>query len=81
VSTLSTQLVRDYGQGFGLRSLILCAAHDREQVELLDLDAANIRVAEYLAHIPDIKVLQAQLRRARELARERTVRAALPMDA
>jgi len=60
--------------------LILCAAHDREQVELLDLDAANIRVAEYLAHIPDMKVLQAQLRRAWELAREQTARAVLSMD-
>lgn len=52
--------------------LILCATRDSDQVELLDLDAANIRVAEYLAHIPDMKVLQAQLHRAVELARERT---------
>lgn len=51
--------------------LILCAARDTEQVELLDLGASNIRVAEYLAHIPDMKVLQAQLHRAVALARER----------
>jgi len=57
--------------------LILCAAHDREQVELLDLDTANIRVAEYLQHIPDMQALQAQLHRAVELAREQTARAAL----
>jgi len=57
--------------------LILCAAHDREQVELLDLEASNIRVAEYLEHIPDMQVLQAQLHRAYELAREQTARAAL----
>jgi len=49
--------------------LILCAAKDTEQVELLDLDASHIRVAEYLAHIPDLEVLQAQLRRAVQLAR------------
>jgi len=60
--------------------LILCAAHDREQVELLDLDASNIRVAEYLEHIPDMQVLQAQLHRAHELAREQAARAALPIN-
>ena len=51
--------------------LILCASAGAEQVKLLDLGASNIRVAEYLAHIPDTKVLQAQLHRAVELARER----------
>jgi len=59
--------------------LILCAEHDHEQVELLDLETANIRVAEYLAHIPDMKLLQAQLHRAVELARERVARADLPL--
>lgn len=58
--------------------LILCAAKDTEQVKLMDLGASNIRVAEYLAHIPDMKVLQAQLHRAVELARERAVRGVLP---
>jgi len=55
--------------------LILCAAKDTEQVELLDLDAAGIRVAEYLSHIPDMKLLQAQLHRAVLLARESASRA------
>ncbi len=60
--------------------LILCATQDAEQVKLMDMDAANIRVAEYLAHIPDMKVLQAQLHRAVELARERAARTtALPL--
>lgn len=54
--------------------LILCAARDTEQVELMDLGAANIRVAEYVAHIPDMKVLQAQLHRAVLMARERADR-------
>ena len=54
--------------------LILCASKDTEQVKLLDMDAANIRVAEYLAHIPDMQVLQAHLHRAVELARERAAR-------
>lgn len=50
--------------------LILCASQDAEQVELMDLGSAN-RVAEYLAHIPDMTVLQARLHRAVLLARER----------
>lgn len=58
--------------------LILCAARDTEQVELMDLSASNIRVAEYLAHIPDMKVLQAQLHRAVQMARERAAQTPLP---
>jgi len=51
--------------------LILCASADREQVELMDLDSANIRVAQYLHALPDVQVLQAQLHRVVQLARER----------
>ncbi len=58
--------------------LILCAAKDMEQVELLNLDAANIRVAEYRAYIPDMALLQAQLHRAVLLARERAVQSDAP---
>lgn len=57
--------------------LILCAAKDDEQVKLMDMEASNIHVAEYLAHIPDVKVLQAQLHRAVELARERAAQGML----
>jgi predicted nuclease of restriction endonuclease-like (RecB) superfamily len=60
--------------------LILCAQSDTEQVELLELGTANIRVAEYLAHIPDMGMLQAQLYRAVALARERVAQAALPHE-
>ena len=74
VSTLSTQLVRAYGQNFGLRSLRrmvvavelklekFSPAH-KGQMELMDLDSANIRVAQYLPALPDVQVLQAQLHR------------------
>jgi predicted nuclease of restriction endonuclease-like (RecB) superfamily len=58
--------------------LILCASANAEQVELMDLDSANIRVAEYLAHIPDMKLLQAQLHRSVLLARERAARQSMP---
>lgn len=60
--------------------LILCASKDAEQVKLMDMEASNIRVSEYLAHIPDMKVLQAQLHRAVELARERAARGVLPNE-
>lgn len=58
--------------------LILCASADAEQVGLMDLGAANIRVAEYLDHMPDVKLMQAQLHRAVLLARERAAQGALP---
>jgi hypothetical protein len=44
--------------------LILCAQADSEQVELLDLPGSNIRVAEYLPHLPDVKLLREQLHRS-----------------
>lgn len=58
--------------------LILCASADAEQVELMDLGAANIRVAEYLDHIPDMKLMQVQLHRAVSIARERAAKGQLP---
>lgn len=58
--------------------LILCAGADVEQVELMDLSSANIRVAEYIAHIPEMKLMQAQLHRAVLLARERAAKGQLP---
>ena len=60
--------------------LILCASANAEQVELMDLGAANIRVAEYLAHIPDMALLQRELHRAVALARERAARGQLPHE-
>lgn len=60
--------------------LILCASKDAEQVQLMDMDASNIRVSEYLAHIPDMKVLQAQLHRAVEMAREGAARGLLSSE-
>lgn len=57
--------------------LILCAGAKAEQVELMDLNTANIRVAEYLAHIPDMTLLQRELHRAVLLARERATKGQL----
>ncbi|HEX2188760.1 MAG TPA: PDDEXK nuclease domain-containing protein [Longimicrobiaceae bacterium] len=51
--------------------LILCAGADAEQVELLQLDAKSIRVAEYLTELPPPEVLRDRLHRALANARER----------
>lgn len=56
--------------------LILCASADAEQIELLQLDEASIRVAEYLVELPPAAVLRDRLHRAIEHARERTTLAA-----
>lgn len=58
--------------------LILCAEADTEQVELLDLGSANIRVAEYMDKIPDMTRLREQLHRSVLRARERAAAGALP---
>ena len=50
--------------------LILCADGGHEQIELLQLDAAGIKVAKYMTELPDKKLLQAQLRKELELAKE-----------
>ncbi|MDP2418489.1 MAG: DUF1016 N-terminal domain-containing protein [Hydrogenophaga sp.] len=81
VSTLSTQLVQVYLRWLNQNDraegeaspigLILCASADREQVELMDLDSANIRLAQYLHALPDVQVLQAQLHGVVQLAKER----------
>ena len=58
--------------------LILCAEADSEQVELLDLGSANIRVAEYLDKIPDMKLMRTRLHEAVLRAREQAAMGALP---
>ena len=70
---------RAAGEGSPI-GLILCASANAEQVELMDLSSANIRVAEYLAHIPDMAVLQRELHRAVALARERAAHSLLPHE-
>ncbi len=54
--------------------LILCAAADAEQVELLELNAKSIRVSEYLTELPPLKLLRLRLHQAIEHARESAAR-------
>jgi predicted nuclease of restriction endonuclease-like (RecB) superfamily len=51
--------------------IILCAGKNTEQIELLELDAAGIHVAEYLTVLPPPEVLRAKLHEAIEVARTR----------
>ncbi len=51
--------------------LILCEHAGQEQVELLQLDEASIRVASYLTELPPKELLQQKLRDATELAKQR----------
>jgi predicted nuclease of restriction endonuclease-like (RecB) superfamily len=54
--------------------LILCAGADAAQVELLELDAKSIRVAEYLTELPPLPLLRERLHQAIEHAREQAAR-------
>ena len=56
--------------------LILCAGKSAERVELLQLEAAGIRVAEYLTELPPREMLQRKLHDAILLAREQLARQA-----
>ena len=49
--------------------LILCGEKNREQIELLQLDRGEIRVAEYLVELPPRRLLEAKLHEVIRLAR------------
>lgn len=51
--------------------LILCAEKSAEHVELLELEASGIRVAEYLTELPPRPLLEKTLHQAIKLARRR----------
>jgi len=51
--------------------LVLCAGSSVGHVELLELEASSIRVAEYLTELPPREMLEQKLKAAVEIARER----------
>ena len=51
--------------------LILCAGSSDEHIELLQLEASGIRVAEYLTELPPRELLEQKLKSAVAIARER----------
>jgi predicted nuclease of restriction endonuclease-like (RecB) superfamily len=50
--------------------LILCAEGNKEQIELLQLSKAGIKVAEYLTELPSKKLLQQKLHQAIEISKK-----------
>jgi predicted nuclease of restriction endonuclease-like (RecB) superfamily len=51
--------------------LVLCANKNTEHIELLRLEESNIKVAEYLTQLPDMKLLEQKLHRAIEIAKNK----------
>jgi predicted nuclease of restriction endonuclease-like (RecB) superfamily len=51
--------------------LILCAEGNKEQIELLQLDKAGIKVAEYLTELPDKRLLRQKLHLAVEISKKK----------
>ena len=50
--------------------LLLCTEGSSEQIELLQLDKAGIKVAQYLTELPSREILQEQIRRGLEQSKE-----------
>lgn len=50
--------------------LLLCTEGGEEQIELLQLDKAGIKVAQYMTELPSRKVLMEQIRKSLEIAKE-----------
>lgn len=50
--------------------LIRCAEGNHEQVELLQLDNAGIKVSEYLTQLPSKKLLKEKLHQAIEMSKK-----------
>ena len=50
--------------------LLLCTEGGEEQIELLQLDKAGIKVAQYMTELPSRKVLIEQIRKSLEIAKE-----------
>jgi len=51
--------------------LVLCAGSSVGHIELLELEASSIRVAEYLTELPPRELLEQKLKVAVAIARER----------
>lgn len=51
--------------------LILCAYKNHEHIELLQLEKSNIKIAEYLTKLPDMKLLQRKLHQSIEIAKNK----------
>lgn len=62
VSQAATQLQTKY---------VLCTEGSEEQIELLQQDRSGIKVAQYMTELPSKALLQCQLQKSLDAARER----------
>jgi hypothetical protein len=51
--------------------LLLCTEGSEEQIELLQLDKSGIKVAQYMTELPSKELLQKQIHKGLEAARQR----------
>ena len=51
--------------------LLLCTEGSEEQIELLQLDKSGIKVAQYMTNLPSKELLQRQIHKGLEAARQR----------
>lgn len=51
--------------------LILCAGANKEHIEFMQLEQSNIKVAEYMTHLPELEVLEQKLHMAIEVAKQK----------
>ncbi len=51
--------------------LILCTSKNQENIELLQLEEYNIKIAEYLTQLPDMKLFEQRLHQAIEMAKNK----------
>jgi predicted nuclease of restriction endonuclease-like (RecB) superfamily len=51
--------------------LILCSGKNEEHIELMQLGKSNIRVADYITQLPDLKFLERKLKQSIERAKNR----------
>lgn len=62
------EMVEGEAQPIGL---ILCSGKNSEHVELMGLDESNIRIAEYMTKLPDMKTLETKLHQSIQIAKKR----------
>lgn len=58
--------------------IILCSDKDQEDIEYLELDNSGIHVAQYLTQLPPKKILEAKLKKAIAIGREKYERLQAP---
>jgi len=71
LSTLSRKLVAEFGNGFSLPNLFLCASKSEEHIELLQLAKSGIRIAAYMTELPPRHLLRRKLHETMALAHAR----------